>query len=60
MPLEFGVRRIPSVTLSIALGTQSVSIAIIIKLLGDIPGTDFPDSLITVMGKPIVAIESYI
>ena len=34
----------------VALGTESVGIAIIVELLGNIPGTDLADSLIAVVG----------
>ena len=55
MTLELGVWRIPAITLGIALGTESVGIAIIVELLGNIPGTDLTDSLITVVPSTINA-----
>ena len=60
MTLELGVWRIPAITLGIALGTESVSIAIIVELLGNIPGTDLADSLIAVVGESVVTIYAHI
>ena len=60
MSLEFGIRRIPAIALGIALGTESVGIAIVVELLGNIPGTDLTDSLITVVGESIVTIYAHI
>ena len=60
MTLEFGIRRIPAITLGIALGTESVGIAIVVELLGNIPGTDLADSLITVVGESVVTIYAHI
>ncbi len=36
MSLEFGIRRIRAIALGIALGTESVGIAIVVELLGNI------------------------
>ena len=60
MTLELGVRRIPAITLGIALGTESVGIAIVVELLGNIPGTDLAESLITVVGESVVTIYAHI
>ena len=60
MPLELGVWRIPAITLGIALGTESVGIAIVVELLGNIPGTDLTDSLVAVVGESVVTINAHI
>ena len=51
--------RIPAITLGIPLG-RSVGIAIVVELLGNIPGTDLTDSLITVVGESFVTIYAHI
>ncbi len=60
MTLELGVWRIPAITFGIALGTESVGIAIIVELLGNIPGTDLTKCLITVVGESVVTIYAHI
>ena len=60
MPLELGIWRIPAITLGIALGTESVGIAIVVELLGNIPGTDLTDSLVAVVGESVVTINAHI
>ncbi len=60
MPLELGIRRIPAITLGIALGTESVGIAIVVELLGNIPGTDLADSFVAVVGESVVTINAHI
>ena len=60
MPLELGIWRIPAIALGITLGTESVGIAIVVELLGNIPGTDFANSLITVVGESVVTIYAHI
>ena len=60
MTLELGIWRIPAITLGIALGTETVGIAIVVELLGNIPGTDLADSLITVVGESIVTVYAHI
>ena len=60
MTLELGIRRIPAITLGIPFGTESVGIAIVVELLGNIPGTDLADSLIAVVGESVVTIYAHI
>ena len=60
MPLELSIWRIPAITLGIPLCTESVGIAIVVELLGNIPGTDLTDSLITVVGESVVTIYAHI
>ena len=60
MTLELGIRRIPAIALGIALGTETVGIAIVVELLGNIPGTYLTDSLITVVGESVVTIYAHI
>ena len=60
MTLELGIWRIPAIALGIAFRTQSIRIAIVVELLGNIPGTDLTDSLITVVGESVVTIYAHI
>ena len=60
MTLELGIRRIPAIALGITLGTESVGIAIVVELLGNIPGTDLTECLITVVGESVVTIYAHI
>ena len=60
MPLEFGIRRIPAVASGVALGAQCVGIPIVVELLTHVPGADFTDCLVAVVGESVVAVDSYI
>ena len=60
MTLEFGVWRIPAITLGIALRAQTIGITIVVELLGNIPGTDLTECLIAVVGESVVTIYAHI
>ena len=60
MTLELGIWRIPSIALGIAFRAQTIGITIVVELLGNIPGTDLADSLITVVGESVVTIYAHI
>ena len=60
MAFEFCIRRIPSISNLIAFRRHIIRITIVVELLRHIPGANSSNSLIPILRKAVVAINSHI
>ena len=60
MSLELGVGRVPTVRFCVALRGKTVGVAVVIELLGNVPGTNLTDCLVAVVGEAVVTVHGHV